>query len=193
MHLVFFFFCFSIPEIPGEFSEETPSDILPDFNSITTEKCIGSVSKYLLDFETGVWKMNDEIEKNISAPADIFKDIFNPIEDLSIPLDTHWAISKLLYLTNSKLMPAKSYINIHAKARRARSAKFHSIPIYKKCKASDTSSLDEEEKRILDKFLLEGKLNGLALDEYKRKQLLITLNKIVSFKTAFRGKVSLIY
>ena len=57
MHLIqFYFFSFvsRLPEIGEESSEKNPllkDDNLPEFNTITIEKCIAAIGKQTVDFE----------------------------------------------------------------------------------------------------------------------------------------------
>lgn len=150
---------------------------------------MAAIAKQTLDFEAGV----KEIEKTLQTKgtSDIFQDVFQPLEELSQPLDMTWGLSKTLYLGNSSLMPTNSYLSIHDRAKRARAAKFNSLPIYGATKlelANSNSEHPDENNRILRKFALEGKLNGLDLNSSDRIQLEQCLNKLGSQRLQFRQK-----
>lgn len=166
-------------------------DGLPEFNSVTIENCVAAIGKQTLDFEVGVKHIEEKLQTE--ASHDIFKDVFEPLEELGAPLDVTWGISKTLYLGNSSLMPTKSYVAIHDRAKRARACKYNSKTIYeavKKESCVDKKRTDEE-NRILKKFNLEGKLNGLELDDAKKAQLQETLHKLSVQKSKFKSKIDI--
>lgn len=55
--------------------------------------------------------------------------------------------------------------------------------------ACDQSKLSEEESRVVDKFLLEGRLAGLELEESEREILAHIHMKMAENKTDFRKRV----
>lgn len=124
---------------------------------------------------------------------DVFRDVFVPLEELGAPLDLTWGISKTLYLGNSSMMPTKSYLAIHERAKRARASKFNSMPIYSAAKKElgvDGGKRDEEQLRLLKKFKLEGKLNGLDLDEHNRAKMGEFIKKLLVEKERYKHKVT---
>lgn len=58
----------------------------------------------------------------------------DPMERLSAPLDAAWGVARTLYVTDSERMPSEIYKQIHKRARKSRSMKFQSKPIYEACK-----------------------------------------------------------
>jgi len=48
--------------------------------------------------------------------------------------------------------------------------------------------LTEEQKRVVGKYTLEGRLNGLGLDSVQRLKLQQTLKQITNERTKFKGK-----
>lgn len=148
------------------------------------------VAKQTLDFEAGVKQIEDSIDRE--EIKDIFSDVFVPLEMLGASLDLTWGISKTLYLGNSSMMPTKTYLAIHDRAKRARASKFTSFPIYKAVKQdlSSANKRNEEETRILKKFNVEGKLNGLDLDANGKAQIGLYLKKLSDEREKFRYKVT---
>lgn len=67
---------------------------------------------------------------------DLFKDVLEPIENLSIKFDQMWAVLKTLYLADMSIMPAQIYYPIHNKACMSHTTKYNSKPIYEACKVS---------------------------------------------------------
>lgn len=122
---------------------------------------------------------------------DIFKDVLDPIEKLEMPLQTTWGISKTLYLGNQSLMPTKCYFSIHKRAWQAISYKYNSKPIYEACKSVVETKKDftDEQQRILSKYILEGRLNGLELDPKKKEFFQICVRQITKKCEEFQQKL----
>lgn len=162
---------------------------LPEFNDISIEKCIAAVSKQSLEYENGV----AQIEQSALNSKNAFKEVFNPLEKLDSQLELTWGVAKTLYLGNSSLMPTKSYIQIHERAHKARSAKFNSVPIFQAAvdEKNRLKKLTDEEQRLLDKYILEGKLNGLDIRGIKRDRLNTNLTALQKERQTFREKVNI--
>ncbi|XP_018577312.1 probable cytosolic oligopeptidase A [Anoplophora glabripennis] len=180
-----------VPEIGEESPEKSPffrNDGLPEFNNITIENCRAAVAKQTLDFEAGV----KQIAKNLTLkPCDnVFDEVFKPLEELGTSLEKTWGLSKTLYLGNSTLMPTSSYMSIHDRARRARVTKYNNKEIYDAVKTELETDRERsgEENRLLRKFFIEGKLNGLELDSHGVIILSGYLNKLAQEKTIFKQK-----
>lgn len=114
----------------------------------------------------------------------------NSIEQLAAPLDTTWGLAKTLYLGNRSLMPTKSYMTIHERAKRARATKFNSVHIYNlfKDEYNNKKTHMEEDKRVLKKYVTEGKLNGLDLNPEEKAQLNEVTSKLGNECIKYRGK-----
>lgn len=69
----------------------------------------------------------------------LFAEVLDPLEKHGAPLDTTWGLVKTLFFTNKNLMPGRTYVNIHDKARRFRAIKFNSKPVYTACKVNYSS------------------------------------------------------
>lgn len=67
---------------------------------------------------------------------DLFKDVLEPIENLSHKFDQMWAVLKTLYLADLSTMPAGIYYPIHSKACLSHMTKYNSKPIYEACKVN---------------------------------------------------------
>ena len=149
---------------------------------------MASISKQTLDFESDINKLEKKITDN--QVKNIFTDVFEEIEKLETPLNMTWGLAKTLYLGNSTLMPTKSYLAIHNRARRARSGKFNSKIIHDAATEAVTKNDDvsEEQRRVLDKYILEGKLNGVNLDKGGKETLQAYLIQLGKEKDKFRIK-----
>ncbi|XP_058836406.1 uncharacterized protein LOC131692984 [Topomyia yanbarensis] len=187
-----------VPEIGEDLPERNPlarsESGLPEFNNVTIEKCIGTIGQQAAGVERSV----KAIEEKIAAVAasgdqlDVKKDIFLPLEMVGVPLETTWGVAKTLYLGNSSKMPTKSYMTIHKRARAARTSKFSSLPIYNALKGVETGGDKQkftmEEKRLINKYLLESKLSGIDVDESSKAQLIAIMQKLAQERSKFHGK-----
>lgn len=155
---------------------------------MSIEKCIATISKQSLEYENGV----RQIEYSAPNCKNAFVEIFQPLEKLDTLLELTWGMAKTLYLGNSSLMPTKSYIQIHERAHNARSTKFTSIPIFQAAvnEKNRLKKLTDEEQRLLDKYILEGKLNGLDIKGTKRERLNNILTSLQKERQIFREKVN---
>ncbi|XP_011310699.1 probable cytosolic oligopeptidase A [Fopius arisanus] len=163
-----------LPEIGEDLPEKNPllkEDGLPEFNTFTIEKSMAAIGQQTVLFEQGIAKIENDIKE--AEKLDIVTQVLHPLEDLSIPLETTWGVTKALYFGNQSLMPTKYYLNIHNRMIRARATKFTSLPIYKALKEAFASKvpLTPEQKRLIQKYLLEGRLNGLDLTEKQTEDL----------------------
>lgn len=132
------------------------------------------------------------IEKNNEA-SDVFKEIIEPIENEFSPLETTWGLAKTIYLGNSTLMPTKSYLSIHDRARKATAMKFNSLPIYTAVTnaiESKSENLTDEQCRVLEKYALETKLNGVSLSTADRYLMNEILGKVNTLKIKFGERVN---
>lgn len=87
-------------------------------------------------------------------------------------------------------MPTKCYFSIHKRAWQAVSHKYNSKPIYEACKSVNESKSDltDEQRRILAKYILEGRLNGLELNTNKKEYFHLCVKKITNKCEEFRQK-----
>lgn len=121
---------------------------LPEFNSVTIEKCVGAIGQQAIAVEKGVKAIEGKITAEGGGPLDVIKDVILPLETVGASLETTWGVAKTLYLGNSSKMPTKSYLTIHERARGARRCKFNSLPIYGALKeASKNQKFPQEESR----------------------------------------------
>lgn len=164
---------------------------LPEFNNVTIEKCIGVIGNQGISVEKGIKELEDSITEKTEV-KDLFAEIFNPLEEIASPLDTTWGLAKTLYLGNSTLMPTKSYLTIHDRARRVRASKFNSLPIYYAVKAAQSNSsekYDESQKRLINKYVLEARLNGIEVEGPQKFQLNQCIDQLGQERAKYHGKI----
>ncbi|CAK9798755.1 Probable cytosolic oligopeptidase A [Anthophora quadrimaculata] len=171
-------FLILVPEIGDDLPGKYPllkEDKCPEFTNITIEKCVAAIGRQTLEFEEAIKTLGKQIT-NVDdvCPTSLFKNVLNPLEELYTSLNITWGIAKTLYLGNQSLMPTKYYISINERAKKACAAKYISEPIYQACKNImnvKRYELNDQQERVLTKFILEGKLNGMDLNEKKKLQL----------------------
>lgn len=183
---------FRVPEIGEDYSQNNSllqQNGLPRFDDITIENCVAAIGKQASDFEEGIKQIERHIEHE--TVKNVYKDIIEPMDTLGMSLDLTWGLSKTLYLGNTSVMPTKSYLAIHDRARSARAVKFNSPIIYNAVKGSIPTQQNQtdEQRRILKKFELEGKLNGLELDVAQKAHLEECLAKLSTEKAKFKSKI----
>lgn len=157
---------------------------LPDAENLSGEKCLSTLGNQLLDFEHCIREVENSIIEN-KDELDLFENVLEPIEESGSKMEATWGLSKVLYLTESNFMPPQKYVLMHNRARKARSAKFNSKPIYNMFKNCDKNNLTEEEQRVVNKFQIEGKLNGLDLPPEKKEYLSLLLVGLANEKEKF--------
>ncbi|XP_053982476.1 uncharacterized protein LOC128878363 [Hylaeus volcanicus] len=167
-----------VPEIGDALPDKDPllkEDKTPEFNTITIEKCVAAIGKQTIEFEEEIKTLETKIQNPSNpSPKNLFEDVLNPLEEMYNSLNTTWGIAKTLYLGNQSLMPTQYYISIHDRAKRASASRYISLPIYLASKNiinNDKIKLTIEERRVLMKFILEGKLNGLDLSDKEKEKL----------------------
>ncbi|XP_053690088.1 uncharacterized protein LOC128738756 [Sabethes cyaneus] len=183
-----------VPEIGEDLTERNPltrtENGLPEFNTVTIEKCVGAIGQQAAGVERSVRALEEKITA-AEGGLDVIKDILLPLEEVVAPLETTWGVAKTLYLGNSSKMPTKSYMTIHERARAARRFKFNSLPIYDALQEAidaKEGSFTSEENRLIKKYLLESKLGGITLDEPTKTELRDVMLNLTNERSKFHGK-----
>lgn len=192
-----FFFLFRVPEIGEEPTGKNPllrDDGLPEFNNVTIENCVACVGHQALDLEKKIRSIENFLVENNNEASDVFKEVIDPIETEFSPLETTWGLAKTIYLGNSTLMPTKSYLSIHDRARKATALKYNSLPIYtavtKAIESKSEQQLTDEQFRVLEKYALETKLNGVNFSTADRYVMNEALGKLNTLKVKFGERVN---
>lgn len=86
-------------------------------------------------------------------------------------------------------------MGIHERATRASASKFGSAPLFRACKEAldNNANLTHLQKRLLTKYVLEGTLNGLHLQEKEFEKYLDDLNFILLKIKEFKSKYEVCY
>lgn len=105
----------------------------------------------------------------------VFTDLLNPIEESQVPLESTWGVTRTLFFGDSRRMYGHFFPNIDRRIRTAFGSKYCNKKIFEACKNAledKNSQLTKEQERLLEKFILEGKLNGLDLKSKKSQELI---------------------
>ncbi|XP_062122482.1 oligopeptidase A [Drosophila sulfurigaster albostrigata] len=164
---------------------------LPAFSDITIEMCLGAIGQQAAAVEKTVKALEQDIQSGKQLHS---VDIYSELDAVTAPLETTWGVAKALYLGNSTLIPTKSYMNIHERARNARAAKFCNKTVYSALQQQQQqgeAADGEAEQRLRQKFLLEGKLNGLALSRDGQDGLKELLTQLGRERGNYKNKVNM--
>ncbi|CAL8109986.1 unnamed protein product [Orchesella dallaii] len=181
-----------LPEVPHDTPETNQLLRIgenPNFDKLDKTACRNAVGKLALEVESHVWRIEDYLKD--SSFARTYENVIDPIEKLSVPFDYAWSVVKTLNLVKNDFIPTAGYKDLHNRARAARSRKYQSLPIYLACKEikADSSRLQEPQQRVVDKFLLEGKLSGVELTGEDAVQMSKLLSKLYEVKGTYSKHV----
>ncbi|KAF2363777.1 Peptidase M3A/M3B catalytic domain [Trinorchestia longiramus] len=183
-----------LPEDPVDTAENNAllrvaDGLLPEFDEMSGEKCFAGVGKLALDFESGVWEIEEKIR---DEPKSVnFDSVLTPLDALAARLNQGWSAAKVLYIARQDKLQ-KTYLSLHERARKARIHKFQSLSINKACKAiseQESQSLDSNQRRLVQKYLLESRLNGIELSPDKADHFLNVIHQLDKKKQDYRHRV----
>ncbi|CAG5135508.1 unnamed protein product, partial [Candidula unifasciata] len=180
-----------LPEIPSDTAETNPVmriDQLPQFSQITPNRCIAACAKLAIEYQT---KLENHVESLKDGKKAIsFESVYNPLEEVSVPLNTAWATVKNLHYVSPTDRYHKAFARIHQQVDRAKNEKWVNEPLYTSFKQLNANAnLSEYQKRLVDLYLLEGKLNGMELPAAERGRLAEFARLIREGSRSFRNKV----
>ncbi|KAB7494997.1 putative cytosolic oligopeptidase A [Armadillidium nasatum] len=119
-----------------------------------------------------------------------FASVVGEVDKLDAGLTYVWSTVKTFYSVRNDILSTSSYLKMHERAKKARIYKYKSQPIYNACKEIYVSSdVNEIQKRVLRKFILEARLNGLELPKKDYDALAATVKKLEENKTSYRKKL----
>lgn len=188
-----------MPEIGEDDPKLNPfikEDGFPDFANISIDRCLRRIGGQATALENEVKKGEEYLQeanesgKQLSL-ADFFENVLHPIETADKELVASWGLSKTLFHGNNVLFSTKNFLSLHQRARKANLCKYQSRPIYEAVKQLRISNeLTIEQKRLLDMYLLEGKLCGIEITEEENKgELAYRQLKLSEEMITFESKV----
>lgn len=188
-------FIVTLPDVPL-FKDDNSllrSDAFQDFSSLTPRKCYDGVVRRALDFESGFWKVEKHIKgKQAMTELDLFQDYLCPIEEMSRPLENAYNTIKIIHQTTDMLSNEK-YSKIATRAAVALDNKFTSPLLYHSCKNAlefGRPDLPADQKRLLAKYALFGKMNGMDLATSKYDALVQARKGTLRYQNTYNGKLA---
>jgi len=115
------------------------------------------------------------------------------MEESSAPFEYAWSIAKTLNVVKNDFIPTEGYRSVHESASKARSKKFQNVALYHAFKEikSDNKDLDEPQQRIVEKYLLEGKLSGVDLTGNRKNHFMEASKQLNENRVKFRKNVEM--
>lgn len=164
---------YRIPETPEDILENeilTNTGHLLQFDKVTSKDCKHLLIRKTQMYDVGSLELAEDIKGMLERgeKIDIFKNVLGPLELVHVPFFTAWGLVETLHHANSDIMPLKMYTALHNKSFKAYRDKFGLEPIYKACKEhleKEENNCTEEEKRVLQRYVWEGKMAGLDLGQ----------------------------
>merc|ERR1719483_489848 len=128
-----------LPEIPPDTAETNAVmrvNDLPRFSEITPGQCIFACAKLAIEYDVKLdqhlqFLENTKLEKT-------FANVYNPIEQISVPLNTAWATTKNLHYVNKNYR--KAFSRVHPQVERAKNERWVSEVLYNAFKELDSNS-----------------------------------------------------
>lgn len=182
-----------LPDVPLH-ADDNPllrSDEFQDYSGLTVRKCYDGVVRRALDFEAGFWRVEKHIKgKENMSEVDLFQEYLCPIEELSRPLENAYNVVKILR-QSSDLMNSEKYGKVASRAALALHNKYSSPLLYYSCKSAlkQSTSLQDDQKRLLKKYTLLGKLNGLELSNSNYEALMAVRKETLKNQTTYNNKL----
>lgn len=191
-----------LPEIGDDDPKQNSfirSDGFPEFSNVSIDRCIRRVGGQATALEDEVkikeeyLKQSQESGRKLSL-SDFFDNVLHPIEHVDKELVASWGLAKTVFHANNLVFPTKTFVSLHQRARAANLSKYNSRPIYEAIRTlrADNENSDElttEQKRLLDIYLLEGRLLGLDLTkEYDQGELEFRVKKLSEEMITYESK-----
>ncbi|ESN95279.1 hypothetical protein HELRODRAFT_193617 [Helobdella robusta] len=182
-----------LPEIPPDTKETNPIlrvNEFPKFSEITPDKCVTGCAKRSIEFDVEIGNFLDTIKQNRHLLT--FEKIFHPLEEQVIPLNYAWRTTKHLSYVQSNTSYRDAFKRIHYQIENAKNQRWLSPDLYlsiKELNAGHRLSLDVHQRRLVDMYLLQSRLNGIELTGDEKKKFINHLIKLAELKNHFRNRV----
>lgn len=188
-----------MPEIGDDDPKTNPfikDDGYPEFANISIDRCLRRIGGQATVLENEVKKGEEYLQKaNESGKqltlSDFLENVLHPIEAADRELVASWGLSKTAFHGNNVQFLTKNYLSLHQRARKANLSKYQSRPIYEAVKQLRSSKeLSTEQERLLDMYLLEGKLCGIEIsDDYSHDELAYRQLKLSEEMITYESKI----
>lgn len=164
-------------------------DGFPEFANVSIDRCLRRIGGQATALESEVKKGEEYLQQTAESGKqltlnDFFDKVLHPIELADQDLVASWGLAKTVFHGNNVVFQTKNFLSLHQRARKANLSKYTSRPIYDavrqlRSNLDKSSELTTEQKRLLDMYVLEGKLCGLDVEkevdqaelEYRKQKL----------------------
>lgn len=189
-----------MPEIGEDDPKVNPfikEDGLPDFSTISVDKCIRRIGSQSKNLEDEIQNAEKYLQKaDDLTPNEFFTNVLHPIEKADHELVSTWGLSKTLFHANNVAFPTKNFISMHQRARTANLAKYSNQMIFDAVKrlldkyGNNADILSAEQKRLLEMYALEGRMSGMELtNKVEKEELQYQIHKVSQETVTFESKV----
>jgi len=181
-----------IPEVPDD-TEETNAVLrtggYPEFNSVNIQDCHRGLGKLLIEVETGVSRLEGKLIQK--SEQNTFESVILPLENVFSNLNTAANLVKVKSYTQHDRLASDTLSQLYLRIVKALVAKFENATIYRAVKElkADEQHLSEYERRVVDKFLIEGKQYGAELTGKDKDKIVHISQRIAQHCGIFQGKV----
>lgn len=161
---------------------------LPRYDQFDSRLCLRAFVKRALEFETAVDEIDLQHEEDKTQQRS-FDELYGEIEKHLVPLNYLSSVNRHLQTTcASRFSFPKS---CELSARRARLKRFTSRAIndFMLAYNSDRNNLNRFARTVVDKYLLEGRLNGLSLADDQLQTLQLLKRNLIEHRATFRNNV----
>lgn len=182
------------PDMPSDTEENNPllripaNGTTPNYSLMTSKSCFKAFIKRALLFESCI----DDIEMEDDLGDRDFDSILGEIERNLIPLNYTYAVIDHLNTVSNKKFTFPNMNDVRNSFLRSRARKSHSRVLYESIKIFENNrkSLNKFQARVVDKLLLEGKLNGIHLSPNEMDILMFSIKKLTEEGNKFNKNVS---
>ncbi|KAK2173850.1 hypothetical protein NP493_847g01041 [Ridgeia piscesae] len=183
-----------LPEIPPDTPEDNPIMRVhdyPEFSRVDSGLTVTGCAKLSIDYDVELGKHIESLKDG--AFKKTFSSVFDPIEEISVPLNYAWKTAKNLNYVKGTDGYRQSFQRVHPQVERAKNERWISEPLYNAVKevGADSANLSDFQQRLVKMYLMEFRLNGVELTGDDRKKFVEFLGKLVDSKNHFRNRVML--
>lgn len=182
------------PDMPSDTEENNPllktpvNGGTPNYSLMSSKSCFKAFIKRALLFESCI----DDIEMEDNLADKDFDSVVGEIERNLIPLNYTYAVVDHLNTVSNKKFTFPNMNDVRNSFLRSRGRKSHSRVLYESMKTFDSNrkSFNKFQGRVVDKLLLEGKLNGIHLSPNEMDILMFSIKKLTEEGNKFNKNVS---
>jgi oligopeptidase A len=180
-----------LPELPPDTGKENPllrtiKDELPQLGVVSEANCYYGLGKALMTYESAVCRMEEHV---VGGEKDWSK-LLEELEESRVELESVWNSVNLVNIVTDKL-DMDRFTTLNKRAERAFLTRYDSRPIYDLISSDAVSSVQGEDKILLNRYQLEYKNQGYELPEKKYLELNANwMKRLSEAQRDFRFKIT---